>query len=60
MIYAELPKSNPGISRIIQKKHTSIIAPDKIVLNEKLLLSLMVTGVATVLITWAFRKSRKT
>jgi len=58
MIYAELPKSASNISRTIQKKHTSVITPDKILLNEKLLLSLMFTGVGMTLIAWAFRKGK--
>ena len=56
MIHSELPKSDPVTHRTIQKKHISIITPDKILLNEKLMLGLMFTGVAMVLITWALRK----
>jgi hypothetical protein len=59
MIYSELPQSRAGIYRATQKKHISIITPDKILLNEKLMLSLMFTGMAVVLITWAVRKSER-
>ncbi len=58
MIYSELPKSGSKFNRTIQKKHISIISPDKILLNEKLLLSLMFTGMAMVLAVWAVRKTK--
>lgn len=58
MIYAELPKSGRNINRTYQKKHVSIISPDRILLNEKLLLSLMFTGMAMVLTVWAIRPGK--
>ncbi|MEJ7679260.1 MAG: hypothetical protein WKG06_15670 [Segetibacter sp.] len=56
MVYSELPEFSPRTYRTTQKKHISIITPDKILLNEKLMLGLMFTGIAMVLITWAVRK----
>ncbi len=58
MIYSELPKSSPNTYRTTKKKHVSILTPEKILLNEKLMLSLMFTGMAVVLITWAVRKGK--
>lgn len=55
MIYAELPKSRPGIKRTIQKKHTSVITPYALLYNEKVMLSLMFAGMAAVFITWAVK-----
>lgn len=56
MIYSELPKTGSATYKTRQKKHVSIITPEKILGNEKLLLGLMFTGVAMVFITWAVRK----
>jgi hypothetical protein len=58
MIYSELPKPGPNTNRTYQKKYISIITPDKLLLNEKLLLSLMFAGMAMVLVVWAVRKSK--
>lgn len=57
MIHSELPTTSPA-SKSYEKKHTAIITPDKILLNEKLLLGLMFAGVSAVLITWAVRKKK--
>lgn len=54
-----MPTVSP-INKSYEKKHTSIITPDKILLNEKLLLGLMFAGVSAVLITWAVRKKKET
>lgn len=56
MIHSELPKS--GSDKTYQKKHTFIITPDKILLNEKLMLSLMFAGMGIVLLTWSFKKEK--
>ena len=56
MIHSELPKSNPATYKTTLKKYVSIITPEKIVGNEKLLFTLMFSGMAAVLITWGFRK----
>jgi hypothetical protein len=57
MIHAELPKSKlVQMNKTYQKKHTSIISPDKILLNEKLMLSLMFGGMGFVLLSWALAK----
>jgi hypothetical protein len=56
MIYSELPSESPTAYRTIKKKYTSVITPDKFLGNEKLMLRLMLTGVAMVLITWALRE----
>lgn len=58
MIYAELPKSSRGTNRTYKKKFTSIITPDKLLLNEKLVLSLMFSGIGLVLIVWAVRRGK--
>jgi hypothetical protein len=58
MIYSQLPQTRPAPYRTIRKKHVSVIAPGKILLNEKLVLSAMLTGIAMVLITWAVRKGK--
>jgi len=59
MIYSELPQPKPTIYKTIQKKHISIITPDKILLNEKLMLGLMFTGIAMIFVSWAFRKNNQ-
>ncbi len=56
MIHSELPKLNPATYKTTLRKYVSVITPEKIVGNEKLLLTLMFTGMAAVLITWAVRK----
>ncbi len=56
MIHSELPNTNPATYKTTLKKYVSVITPEKIVGNEKLLLTLMFTGMAAVLITWGFRK----
>lgn len=56
MIHSELPKPGRSTYKTANKKYISIITPDKILLNEKLLLSLMFTGMVVVLLTWAVRK----
>ena len=58
MIHSELPKASAGSTKTYKKKHTSIITPDKILGNEKLVLSAMFAGMGLVLITWAFRKAK--
>lgn len=58
MIHAELPKSSPATNRTYKKKFTSIITPDKSLLNEKLMLSLMFSGIGLVLIVWAVRRGK--
>lgn len=58
MIYSELPKAGANKNRTYQKKHTFIITPDKLLGNEKLMLSLMFAGMVTVLSVWALRKSK--
>lgn len=55
MIYAELPKSRPGIKRTIQKRHIAVITPYALLYNEKVVFSLMFAGMAAVFITWAVR-----
>jgi hypothetical protein len=49
--------STPGsnMTNVNQKTGTSFFSPKEILLNEKLLISLMLSGVALVLTTWAFR-----
>lgn len=59
MIHSELPASNPMTFKTTQKKHVSIITPEKILGNEKLMAGLMFTGMAVVLISWAVRKDSK-
>ena len=46
---------------INQITNTSFFSPEKILLNEKLMFTLMLSGVALVLTTWAFegKASRK-
>ena len=56
MIYSALPESNVGNYKTVHKKHISVITPDKILGNEKLILGLMYTAMAAVLLTWAVRK----
>jgi hypothetical protein len=57
MIHSELPKSNAGGYRTSRKKYVSIITPDRLLINERALLGLLiVVGAAAVLITWAVRK----
>jgi hypothetical protein len=57
MIHTELPKAKtPITNKVQQKKFISVISPDRILLNEKLLLSLMFGGMAIVLLSWAINK----
>ena len=56
MIHSELPKSIPATNRTYQKKHTSIITPDRSLLNEKPFCSLMFASIGMIIITWAFKK----
>lgn len=58
MIHSELPKAGSATNKTYKKKYTSIITPDKILLNEKLMLSLMFSGMGLVLIAWAIRKGK--
>ena len=58
MIHTELPKSGPGTNRTYQKKFTSIITPDRFLLNEKLMLSLVFSGIGMVLLVWAVRRGK--
>lgn len=57
MIYSMSPDSGSATDNTTQKKFMSIISPDKILLNEKLMLGLMFTAMAMVLLTWTVRKS---
>lgn len=59
MIHTELPATNPSKLRTYKKKHTTVITPEKILLNEKLMLGLIFSGVALTFTTWALRKGKK-
>lgn len=54
MTYSEGP--NSGTYKNSPKKLIPFISLEKILGNEKLVLSLMFSGMAAVLITWAIRK----
>lgn len=58
MIHSELPETNRANFKTFQKKFISIITPENIVGNDKLMLTLMFTGMAAVLLTWSFRKNK--
>ena len=56
MIHSELPQPRPKTYRTMKKRYTSVITPDKILLNEKLMLGLMFTGIVMILIKWTVKK----
>ncbi|HSU51469.1 MAG TPA: hypothetical protein VLJ41_12780 [Segetibacter sp.] len=55
MIYSESPRKNPRY-KTREKKFVSVITPDRLIINEKAIFGLMLTGVAVALIALAARK----
>ena len=58
MIHSELPKTTAVSTKSYRKEFTSVITPDKILANEKLVLTAMFAGMGLVLLTWALRKAK--
>ncbi len=57
MIHAESPKRNPRY-KTNDKKFVSVITPDRLLINEKAIFGLMITGFAIALIALLARKGK--